>query len=118
MKVTSEHIGHSITLEGSKEEIDTLKSALLGINWFAQEEGEIITHTRLISDPWPPQAPDPTLFDHWPTDEHHPKYIIGRHPCEKERKGYHPSIFIQGISGYDGNEAYMMGFQDGVKENA
>lgn len=96
MRITS-YSQKSVTLDGTETEIDALRRAMLGMAWFkCSKEDKVETSEA----PTPPFIVDKQLKFHWPLD---PTLSLSYHEVPKITDIKDGGIYIQHISGYDGN---------------
>jgi hypothetical protein len=97
MRVTSYTVGREITLTVDEEEFEPIKAALSnGAYWLRNKNGR--------AQALPAYDPPGTVEDalqlnfHWGADLRPPAYFR-----TEGVRGFHPAIYVQGISGYDGH---------------
>lgn len=100
-----------LEIEGTKEEIEVLKSAMLGVTWVrANGRNKIVEH-KYHKDMPPPRTPDPMLWDIWGPQTQRGEYIQNVHPKRGNRKRFYPNVYVQHIGGFGGTKQYERNFE-------
>ena len=92
---------HSLTITGSEEDIEKLRSAIRGTSWFGIENGNAVTHSRF--SPLPDPIEDPEMHPFWSLPTAEEKANLERFTFEEldPRGIYSASIIIQSLCGYN-----------------
>jgi len=86
----------SITISGTKAEIDQLRQMMCGAAWVRQADVGVVSVNRF--EPLPAPEADPLLAEHWQRSEKQPSQTVVNHASPG---GYHsPGYYASHLCGY------------------